>query len=80
MQETQQTQIQSLGQEDPPEEEMEPHSSILAWKFHGQRSRPVYSPWSHKDSDMAEQLNIVLQKISLNEDEIVSYACGLASI
>ena len=31
-------------------------------------------------TDMAEQLNIVLQKISLNEDGIVSYACGLASI
>ena len=25
-------QIQSLGQEDPLEKEMAPHSSILAWK------------------------------------------------
>ena len=24
--------VQSLGQEDPLEEEMEPHSSILAWE------------------------------------------------
>ena len=27
------TQGQSLGQEDPLEEEMAPHSSILAWKI-----------------------------------------------
>ena len=32
MQETQETQVQSLGQEDPLEEEMATHSSILAWK------------------------------------------------
>jgi len=31
-------QILSLGQEDPLEKEMATHSSILAWKFHGQRS------------------------------------------
>ena len=28
----QETQVQSLGQEDPLEEEMATHSSILAWK------------------------------------------------
>ena len=31
MQETQETQVQSLGREDPLEEEMATHSSILAW-------------------------------------------------
>ena len=31
--ETQQTQVQSLGQEDPLEEEMATHSNILAWKI-----------------------------------------------
>ena len=25
--------VQSLGREDPPEEEMETHSSILAWEI-----------------------------------------------
>ena len=29
----QQTQVQSLGQEDPLEKEMATHSSILAWKI-----------------------------------------------
>ena len=32
MQETQETQVQSLCQEDPLEEKMTTHSSILAWK------------------------------------------------
>ena len=33
VQETQETQVGSLGQEDPLEEEMATHSSILAWKI-----------------------------------------------
>ena len=32
MQEIHETQVQYLGQEDPLEEEMASHSSILAWK------------------------------------------------
>ena len=33
MQEMQETRVQSLGQEDPLEKEMEIHSSILAWRI-----------------------------------------------
>ena len=33
MQETQETWVQSLGQEDPLEEEMATHSSILTWRI-----------------------------------------------
>ena len=33
------------------------HFSILAWKFHGQRSLEGYSPWGHKESDMTEHLS-----------------------
>ena len=33
MQEIQETQVQSLGQKDPLEEETGTHSSILAWKI-----------------------------------------------
>ena len=33
MQETQMSRVRSLGQEDPLEEEMATHSSILAWKI-----------------------------------------------
>ena len=35
MQETQETWVQSLGREDPLEEEMAAHSSILAWRIPG---------------------------------------------
>ena len=35
MQEMQETQVQSLGQEDPLEEEMATHSSVLAWRIPG---------------------------------------------
>ena len=33
MQESQEMPVQSLGQEDPLEEEMATHSSILAWRI-----------------------------------------------
>ena len=33
MQEMEETQVRPLGQEDPLEEGIEPHSSILAWKI-----------------------------------------------
>ena len=33
MQEAQQMQVQSLGQEDPLEEDVATHSSILAWRI-----------------------------------------------
>ena len=32
------TQVRSLGWEDPLEKEMATHSNTLAWKIHGQRS------------------------------------------
>ena len=35
MQETQETRFLSLGQEDPLEEEMATHSSVLAWRIPG---------------------------------------------
>ena len=44
----QETQVRSLGWEDPLEEGMATHSSILAGKSHGQRSLADYSPWGHK--------------------------------
>ena len=47
------TQVLFLGWEDPLEEEMATHSSILAWKItHGQRRLEGYSPWHHKELDL----------------------------
>ena len=36
------TQVQSLGREDPLEKGMATHFSILAWRIHGQRSLAGY--------------------------------------
>jgi len=58
MQVTQETQVQFLGQEDPLEEEMATHSSILAGKFHGQRSLGVIHG-GHKELDMTEHTHNV---------------------
>ena len=44
----QEMRVQSLGQEDPLDEEMATRSSILAWGIHGQRILPGYSPWVAK--------------------------------
>ena len=65
----QETQVGSLSQEDPLEEEMATHSSILAWRSHGQRSLAGYSPWGHKESDMTEQLtylHLLSENFTLN--------------
>ena len=51
IQETQEMQVQSLGQEDPLEEGTATHSSILAWEICGQRSLVGYSSCRPKDSD-----------------------------
>ena len=51
MQETQETWDSFLGREEPLEKGMVTHSSILAWKSHGQRSPAGYSLWGHKESD-----------------------------
>ena len=48
------TWVQSLGQEDPLKEEVATHSSIIAWRIHGQRSLAGYKQWGHKESDMTE--------------------------
>jgi len=40
----QETWVQFLGREDSLEKEMATLSSILAWKFHGQRSLAGYHP------------------------------------
>ena len=39
------TWVRPLGWEDPLEKEMASHSSILAWRIHGQRSLAGYGPW-----------------------------------
>ena len=53
MQETQETWVPPLDQENPLEEGMATHSSILAWEI-PQRNLAGYTPWGHKESDITE--------------------------
>ena len=48
MQAMQETQVRSLGQEDPLEKGMATYSTILAGESHGQRSLAGCSPWGHR--------------------------------
>ena len=50
----QETQVRSLGQEDPLEKGMATRSSILAWKIPWTESLAGYGPWGCKESDITE--------------------------
>ena len=55
MQEPQKMQVWSLGREDPLEEGMETHSSILAWRIHVQSCLVGYSQQGHRELDTSKQ-------------------------
>ena len=50
----QETQVQSLGWEDPLEEGMAAHSRILAWRISWTEEPGGYSPRGRKESDTTE--------------------------
>ena len=50
------TQVHSMGQEDPLEKGIVPAPVFLPEKSHGQRSLAGFSSWSHKVSDRTERL------------------------
>ena len=57
MQESQEMQIRSLGLEDPLEEGMATHSSILAWRIPWAEEPGGLQSIGHKESDTTDQLN-----------------------
>ena len=59
MQKLQEMEVRSLGWEDPLEDEMATHSSILG--VLRQKNLVVYSPWGLTESDTTEPLNNDLQ-------------------
>ena len=66
MEETQETWVQSLSQEeDSLEEDMATHSSILAWKIPLTEEPGGLQSMGSQKSDMNEQLNQVLTKLNL---------------
>ena len=58
MQETQETQVQFLGQEDPIEEGRATHSSIIAWRI----------PWTEDPSGLQ---SIELQRVGHDWSDLV---------
>ena len=52
----QETWVRSLGQEDPLEEEMATHSSILAWKIPRMEESGGLQSMDRKESDTTERL------------------------
>ena len=72
MQEMQEAWVQSLGQEEPLEEEIAHHSSILAWEI----------PWTVepagmqcKGSDVTEHLSIaqlIIQQLYSNKEKVTN--------
>ena len=51
--------VQSLGQEDPLEEEMATHSSILAWEIPWTEEPGRIQCWGHKESDTTEHIRMI---------------------
>ena len=51
----QETQVQSLGWEDPLEKKMATHSSTLAWEIPWTEKPIGYSLWGCKESDTTER-------------------------
>ena len=58
------TWVPSLGWEDPQENGLATHSSILAWRIHMDRGA-WWVTWSHKESDthMTEQLSTQVKRL-----------------
>ena len=58
---TRETRVGSLGQEDPLEKRIANHSSILSWRISWtEEPGGGYSSWDHKESDMTEQLTLLM--------------------
>ena len=57
----QETWVQFLDWEDPPEKGNATYSSILAWRI-------LYSPWGHKESDITEQISLYFSSLDCTLD------------
>ena len=54
----QETQVESLGWEDPLEKENATHSSILAWRILWTEEPGMLQSWGPKESDTSERLSV----------------------
>ena len=56
----------TLGWEDPLEEGMATHSSILAWRIPWTEEPSGYSPWGHKELDPTEVTACTFKTLGMN--------------
>ena len=61
----QETQVRSLGWEDPLEKGVATHSSILAWEISRTEEPGRLHPWGCKESDMTQQLTLSFSRLQL---------------
>ena len=80
MQETQETQVQSLGWEDVLEEEIATTPALLPGESHGQRSLAGYSLWVHKELDMTERLSTQAGSLRLSSTVRFKVAAQLSAL
>ena len=59
--------VQTLNPEDPLEEGMTTHSSILAWKIPWTQDLADYSPHGRKESDRTERLSIQAKTVGVKD-------------
>ena len=59
----QETQVRSLGWEDPQEKEMATHASIFAWRILWMEKPVGFGPWGYKESDTTERLMLSLSPL-----------------
>ena len=68
----QETWVQSLGGEDLLKKGMATHSSILAWEIPWtEEPGGLYSSWSHRESDLTEQLTFILEIVVRSPGSLV---------
>ena len=70
MHETQETQVRTLGGEDPLEEEMATHFNSLALKIPWTEEPGEYSPNGLRESDMTERLSMHARQKSLSKNKV----------
>ena len=60
VQEMQEMEVRSLGQEDPLEEEMATHSSIPAWEIPRSEEPSGLHPWGRKELDTTKHAHVTV--------------------
>ena len=74
---TRETQVRSLGWEDPLEKGMATHSSILTWRIPWtEEPGGLYSPWGHKELDTTEQITLSLSLGWIQLDLLMGWIWG----